>query len=199
MILLGKTGQDAEIPFNLFRSSDGTAITGYTFSTGDVKYATPGSPMVDAPIINIREVGRGKYALQLEGLDTATSGAVYLDVNTAQTNGGDCLPSSWAESIIDVSVNVLDALLTDHTIGGSVGEALAIAIGLLQGNFFIDTVTNTPDGQTAARLRLFRTGTAARAATPGGSGEGEFKTFTQTTVYAAAGAIFTHLVSDDAT
>jgi hypothetical protein len=90
---------------------------------------------------------------------------------------------------------VLDELLSGHAVIGSVGDGIAIAAGLLQGNFFMDQTNNTdPNGQTAARLRVFRTGIAAQAATDGGSGQGEFASFTVTTTYVGPNKIATHRV-----
>jgi hypothetical protein len=90
---------------------------------------------------------------------------------------------------------VLDALLSDHTVSGSVADGVAIAAGLLQGNFVMDSVDNTdPNGQTSARIRLFRTGTAAGAATSGGTGQGEFATLLVTTAYSAPGKVSIHKV-----
>lgn len=89
---------------------------------------------------------------------------------------------------------VLDALMVDHAAVGSVADGIAIAAGLLQGNFYMDQTVNTPNGQTAARLRVFRTGTAVAAATAGGSGEGEFASFLVTTTYAGVNKIATHRV-----
>ncbi len=98
-------------------------------------------------------------------------------------------------NITAIVAAVLDELLTAHAVTGSVGDAIAIAAGLLQGNFFMDQTNNTnPNGQTAARLRIFRTGVAAAAATDGGSGEGEFATFLVTTTYAGLNKILTHRV-----
>jgi hypothetical protein len=90
---------------------------------------------------------------------------------------------------------VLDDLMTSHSTGGSIGEGIAIASGMLQGNFYMDNVVNTnPNGQTSARIRLFRTGIATAAATPGGIGEGEFATFLITTTYTGPNKIAVHKV-----
>lgn len=90
---------------------------------------------------------------------------------------------------------VLDALLSDHAIVGSVADGIAIAAGLLQSNFFIDSTVNTnPNGQTVARMRVFRTSVDAAAATDGGVGEGEFATFDVITTYTGVNKIATHRV-----
>lgn len=89
---------------------------------------------------------------------------------------------------------VLNAVRSGFVGTGTIGEGIAIAASLLQGNFFMDQVTNTSNGQTAARIRCFHTGAATAAATAGGSGQGEFATFLVTTTYAAANQIITHRV-----
>jgi len=90
---------------------------------------------------------------------------------------------------------ILDELLTGHAIVGSVADGIAIAAGMLQGNFLMDQTNNAdPNGQTAARLRVFRTGVATAAATDGGSGQGEFATFVVTTTYTGLNKIATHRV-----
>lgn len=95
-----------------------------------------------------------------------------------------------------IAASVLDAARSGHVTLGSVGEGVALGAALLQGNFFMDSVDNTdPNGQTSARLRVFHTGAAAGSATPGGTGEGEFATFTVTTTYAGPGKITTHRVT----
>lgn len=110
--------------------------------------------------------------------------ALTSDVTSAVTS---------IEAAIPTVSNILDALLTSHAVEGSVGDGIAIAAGMLQGNFFMDEVNNTDaNGQTSCRIRLFRTKTAVAAATSGGSGEGEFKTFVVSTSYSGVNKIVTH-------
>ena len=90
---------------------------------------------------------------------------------------------------------VLDAARSGHIGTGTIGEGVAAAMALLQGNFYMDQTTNTASGQTAARIRCFHTGAATSAATAGGSGEGEFATFLVTTAYSGASKITTHRVT----
>lgn len=92
---------------------------------------------------------------------------------------------------------VLDALLSDHAIIGSVADGIAVAAGLLQGNFLMDNVDNTnPNGQTAARMRVWRTAAAMASATAGGSGaQGAFATFTVETSYEGPNKILSHKVT----
>lgn len=96
------------------------------------------------------------------------------------------------------ATTIRDAILAAGRTGfvgvGTVGEGVAIATSLLQGNFFMDQVLNGPNGQTSARVRCFHTGAAAQAATRGGAGEGEFATFIVTTLYAGPGKVLEHRV-----
>lgn len=90
---------------------------------------------------------------------------------------------------------ILDEMLSGHAIIGSVADGIAIAAGLLQGNFFLDNTDNSnPNGQTQARMRIFRSSAATSAATPGGIGEGEFATFSVITTYSAPNKVLTHRV-----
>lgn len=93
-----------------------------------------------------------------------------------------------------IAVAVLDAARSGHLTLGTIGEGIALATSLLQGNFFIDEVTPGTNGPTAQRLRCFLTGSATSSATAGGSGEGEFATFLVTTAYSGPNAISTHRV-----
>jgi hypothetical protein len=121
--------------------------------------------------------------------DDATAVIASVNAHTDSALGGSFpTPASIRDA-------VLDALLSDHSTPGSVADGVAIAAGLLQGNFVMDSVINTdPNGQTSARIRLFRNGTAAGAATSGGSGQGEFATLLVTTAYSAPGKVTIHKV-----
>lgn len=89
---------------------------------------------------------------------------------------------------------VLNAARSGFVGTGTIGEGMAIASSLLQGNFYMDQVTNGSNGQTSARIRCFHTGAATAAATAGGSGQGEFATFIVTTAYSGPGKITEHRV-----
>jgi hypothetical protein len=122
--------------------------------------------------------------------DTATSG-----VTTAVNSHTDAATSgiASAETVRDA---VLNALMQDHATPGSVADGIAIASGLLQGNFLMDNVNNTDsNGQTAARIRLWRSSAALASATPGGTGEGEFAMFSVSTSYSSPGKILVHRVT----
>lgn len=104
----------------------------------------------------------------------------------------DVIGSAAAASVRDAT---LDALLADHAAAGSVADGIAIAAGLLQGNFFLDNTTFDLNGQTAGRVRLWRTAAAMSGATPGGVGQGEFAAFAVTTTYSAPGKVLAHKVT----
>lgn len=131
--------------------------------------------------------------------------ALTTDVTSAQTAINahtDSAVASAQTAIIaaiptttQIATAILDAARSGHVVLGSIGEGIALAASLLQGNFYIDNTNNTdPNGQTAARIRCFHTGTAAAAATPGGSGQGEFATFLVTTSYTGPNQIASHRV-----
>lgn len=97
-------------------------------------------------------------------------------------------------TVSSITTAILDALLSDHAIVGSVADGIAIAASMLQGNFFMDQVGNSSNGQTAARIRCFRSGAATSAATAGGTGEGEFAIFQVVTTYVGVDQVQTHRV-----
>lgn len=126
--------------------------------------------------------------------DAATAVNAHTDTATAGTTTAVNAHTDAALAGLPSPTDILDALLTDHASIGSVGDAIAIAAGLLQGNFFMDTVVNDGNGQTSARLRLWRDEAGAAGANGGGSGEGEFATFQVTTTYSGPGKVATHRV-----
>lgn len=91
---------------------------------------------------------------------------------------------------------VLNAMLEDHAVVGSVADGIAIAAGLLQGNFYMDNTTHDANGQTSARLRVWRSAAAMGTPTAGAAGlEGAFAAFTVATSYTAPNKIATHAVT----
>lgn len=154
----------------------------------------------------------GVAAINITGPGVLPNDDLFIDVvafdkNDSVRGGLSALPDAVAGSTSGLPLKsdipsatsirdaILDAARTGHITLGSVGEAIALSASLLQGNFFIDQTDNSsPNGQTAARLRCFHTGAAANAATPGGSGEGEFATFLVTTTYTGPNKIDTHRV-----
>lgn len=170
--------------------------------------ATTGLPItlaggdLTAAVVALKKAG-GAFAT-ITPTKTARGTFVDLDLTIAHTDtlgildltfiAAGCVPATVR---MDVALphGMLDALLADHAVVGSVADGIAIAGALLQGNYVMDqTVTTNPNGQTAARLRCFRTGVAAAAATDGGAGEGEFATFVVTTTYTGPGKIKFHQV-----
>lgn len=99
-------------------------------------------------------------------------------------------------SVASIRDAVLNALLENHTIVGSVADGIAIAAGLLQGNFFMDNTAHDANGQTSARMRIWRSAAAMGTPTPGAAGlEGAFAAFLVTTTYSGPNKIATHTVA----
>lgn len=124
-------------------------------------------------------------------------GAIDADLTTINNNvltvGGLVAALPTAAQIRDA---ILNELLSAHSIVGSVADGIAVATGLLQGNFYMDQVDNSdPNGQTAARLRVWRSAAAMAGVTSGGTGEGEFAIFQVTTTYSGPSKIATHKVA----
>lgn len=144
----------------------------------------------------------GKHTLLLDATEVNVLGPTFIEVVKAgvksYADAFRIVPAIVFPSIpstAQIATAVLDALLTDHAVVGSVADGIAIAAGLLQGNFYIDNTNNgDPNGMTAARMRLFRDGAATSAATAGGSGEGEFAIFTVATTYVGVQQVATHRV-----
>jgi len=113
------------------------------------------------------------------------------DVTIFQSGGTDAagLPLGFemkvgdlADKIAGLPTNVADAvwdaMQTDHTLAGSFGLLLQRIVALQKENYYIDNMTyNTQGLMLTGRIRLFTTKATALAATPGGSGEGEFATY----------------------
>lgn len=139
----------------------------------------------------------------LEPIQTlAAITAVQADVDDLQTRIPVALVDGRMDAVVttmDISSTVIaNAVLavarSGHINLGSIGEGIALACALLQGNIYVDNVTNTVNGQTAARLRVFHDGAMAIAATAGGVSEGEFATFAITTVYTGPNKTSEHRV-----
>jgi hypothetical protein len=177
-----------------------TGLTTATFATDRILLGYAVTPSSATGIANqvwdSLRAGHQQAGTFGETLPNAAAGGVsglpLLDVNLDV--GANVRHWLGAAPSPAVAAAVLDALMSDHALVGSVADGVAIAAGLLQGNFFMDQTANTANGQTAARMRVFRTGTAAAAATAGGSGEGEFATFIVTTTYTGVNKIATHRV-----
>jgi hypothetical protein len=94
-----------------------------------------------------------------------------------------------------IAAAVLNAGRSGYLALGTIGEGIALATSLLQGNFYIDNVTNGPNGPTSQRLRCWTSAAGMSGVTPGGSGQGEFATFLVTTTYSGVNMITTHQVT----
>lgn len=92
---------------------------------------------------------------------------------------------SWESSAISPTIianAVWNAMQADHTLSGSFGDAVQRIVALQKENYYIDQMVYNSQGlMLSGRIRLFRTKTAALAATDGGTGEGEFATYSFTT------------------
>lgn len=197
----------AQIPNATAGANTGLPVVG-TQVPNATAGASGGLPLLDADLNVHSDLQRWKGTVpsNLDGANNVPANvatwdggapATVLDTvlaghTTAGTVGGAL---SNILSASQVASAVLDALRSGHVVPGSIGEGIAIAASLLQGNFYMDNTDNSdPNGQTAARLRCFHTGTATQAATFGGSGEGEFATFLVVTTYSGPNKITDHRV-----
>ena len=193
---------------NASEDGAGSGIYRYTFSQAETNYDTviavrlkktgyaTQSFFVPIEIITVDDVNTAITSLASQVTTVIATLATLATAAQANTIIASVAALPSAAAIRDA---VLNELLSNHSIEGSVADGIAIAAGLLQGNFYIDNVDNNdPNGQTTCRMRLFRSGTATLAATDGGSGEGEFATFTVETEYAGPNKIKTHRVYREA-
>lgn len=156
-------------------------LAGYVNSAGTFSHIADGEyryTFANSEVTSVGGEGSTWLRVKIAGFRTVVLRAPIRDIAT---------PTSARDA-------VLNAVRSGFVGTGTIGEGIAIASSLLQGNFLMDQVTNTANGQTAARIRCFHTGAATTAATNGGSGEGEFATFIVTTVYSGPSKITTHRV-----
>lgn len=98
-----------------------------------------------------------------------------IDTALTATHGTGSWQSAAAGNIADA---VWNAMQTDHTIAGSFGDLVRRVVALQKENYFIDQMNYNIQGlMTSGRIRLFNTKAEALAATDGGTGEGEFATY----------------------
>lgn len=161
---------------------DGTTVRAGVFRWNGANVVTPSVPGV--PVVDLTHVlGVGQPG--------AIPTSAQIDTQLSGTHGAGSWESDGAAPTVNqIRDGILNALLSGFAIQGSVGDAIALSAGLLQGNFLIDTVTQDPggNGQTSARIRVFRDAAATNA------GAGEFATFTATTTYSGPNQITTHKV-----
>lgn len=156
-------------------------LTGYVNATGTFAHISDGEyryTFANSEVASGGGEGNVWFRAKIAGFRTVTLRVPVRDVIT-NTGARDA---------------VLNAARSGFIGTGTIGEGVSIASSLLQGNYYMDNVTNGGNGQTAARIRCFHTGAATAAATNGGSGEGEFATFLVTTTYEGPNKIASHRV-----
>lgn len=121
---------------------------------------------------------------------TAATAILAADISTSTATVLAAIPS--AATVRDA---ILDAARSGHLTAGSIGEGVALATSLLQGNYYIDNVDNSgSNGPLSQRLRCFVSAAAMAGVTYGGTGQGEFATFVVTTTYDGVNKIHDHKV-----
>lgn len=168
---------------NRFKPPGSVSILSQPLSEVSSTYS-PGIYRLDAPPTHAK-------GFNTAAIDNPQAGDVY-DITVLQIGGTDALglPLGYELQVHDLSIGlpaviadaVWDEMQADHRITGSFGELLQRIVALQKENYFIDNMTyNTQGLMLTGRIRLFRSKTEAEAASPGGSGEGEFATYSFTT------------------
>jgi hypothetical protein len=203
---------ELEIEITAFDPKIGTNLALTALPTANAG-ANTGLPVVGSQVPNASAGAIGGLPLIGAQVPNASAGAIgglpLIGVQIPNAVAGVSLGLATKQNVDDAAVAVvasipsaavirdaiLNELLSAHSVVGSVADGIAIAMGLLQGNFFMDQTDNTgPNGQTAARLRLWRSAAAMVGVTDGGTGEGEFAAFQVTTVYVSPNKVATHKV-----
>jgi len=203
-VTLGETDDDKKtISFTMF-STEGRPASGI-YGEGDVCSPSVSQIQTNRDLAGYANaagtfvhLGDGKYRYTYSNSEVSSGGGegnIWLRVKVPGFRTAVLrTPIRAVPSPGDIRDAIFTAARSGHITTGTVGEGVAIATAMLQGNFYMDTVTNTASGQTLSRIRCFLTGAAAGAATFGGSGEGEFATFLVTTTYSDPDQIATHRV-----
>lgn len=174
-----------------------------TLGTGANQFTTDGAGNVNADVEAWREatpntLSSGLVEATIDGSIIVTNVNVveWLGATPAALDGSGNVPANVMAvgNAAAVAAAVLDAARSGHITLGTVGEGIALATSLLQGNFFIDNVTPSANGPTAQRIRCWLSASAMAGVTPGGTGQGEFATFLVTTTYSGPGVVVTHKV-----
>lgn len=168
---------------NRFRAPGSVSILSQPLSEVSATYS-PGIYRLDAPPVHVK------------GFNTAAivnpqAGDVY-DITVLQIGGTDALglPLGYELQVHDLTTGlpaiiadaVWNEMQADHQVTGSFGELLQRIVALQKENYYIDNMTyNTQGLMLTGRIRLFRSKAEAEAATPGGTGQGEFATYSFTT------------------
>jgi hypothetical protein len=194
--LLGKT----DIKLRIRRHADG-----YYLDWSDDTFKIAGSVVtmlealseVDAtnsPGMYALDTATHKHGLDTNAITNPGTNDIYA-ITVLQDGGADAtgLPTNselkvgfWADQIGGVPVSVANAvwnaMQADHVVQGSFGELLLRVEALKHGNHVLDNlVYNSQNLIISGRMRLFTTKTAVAAATDGGTGEGEFASYSFTT------------------
>jgi hypothetical protein len=113
---------------------------------------------------------------------------VNISQATADTAGGlpigfEIKMGALADKIAGLPANVAaavwDALQADHKVVGSFGDMMRRIVALQKEHYYIDNTAYNDEGLLiSGRIRLFETKAGVNAATYGGTGEGEFATYT---------------------
>lgn len=204
-VALGETDPDRRtISFHLYTVT-GLPASGI-YGEGSVCSPAPGEIQTNRDLAGysnavgtLSHVGDGNYRYTFSAAEVDTPGGegnIWLRIRVPgfrsavfRTPIRVVVPS--AAEIRDA---IFDAARSGFITSGTIGEGIAVTAAMLEGNFFMDQITNTSNGQTVSRMRCFHTGAAAAAATDGGSGEGEFATFIVTTTYSGPNKVATHTV-----
>jgi len=183
----GNVNADVVVPASLATAADVTASTATIASDITASTATIASDITASTATIASDITASTATIASD--ITASTATIASDITTSQAAIIAAIPSAST-----VASAILDAARSGHITLGSVGEGIALATSLLQGNFFIDNVTPSVNGPTAQRLRCWLSASAMSGVTPGGSGQGEFATFLVTTTYSGPGAVATHKV-----
>jgi hypothetical protein len=158
----------------------------------NTKIGAPAGASVSADIANIN------FGVSTINTKIGTPAGASVSADIANINFG---VSTIATAIgaLPTANEIRDAVLNATRSGfiatGSVGEGIALATSLLQGNYYIDNIDNSnSNGPVAQRLRCFISAAAMASVSYGGTGEGEFATFLVTTTYDGVNKIHDHKV-----
>jgi hypothetical protein len=140
--------------------------------TGDLYKADLDLPLFSVPTVTLQQAVDA-IGISTSGSDPATVADAVLDEILSEHSGA----GSFGEAIANIPANVWG-----HDFPGSevddYGNAMRLALGLLQNNFVLDeTEYNTAGLLTSARIRIFAGANDAQMATDGGIGEGELAVF----------------------
>jgi hypothetical protein len=203
-IVIGETDNDKKtIGFHLY-TSEGLPASGI-YGQGGIVSPAAGELQTNrdlAGYVNatgtFSHVGDGEYRYTFANSEVSAGspGNIWLRIKvngyrvlTIRTPIRNPLPTET-----EIRDAILNAARSGHVTSGTIGEGVAIGVALLQGNFYMDQVVNTGNGQISSRIRCFHTAAAAAAATQNGTGQGEFATFLVTTSYVGVNNIATHRV-----